>query len=132
MNKKQTIRLNESQLRRIVKESVKRVLKEEYGVDFEDTLRWVQKKNPNMSPEEQERFAKNIIRKREHDKYRFRISMDIPNHDYRNLKDLSWNEAKQCYKKYGRYIDMIEYQDKTHDPYEWREFNPSAFFDEDE
>ena len=29
MNKKQTIRLNESQLRRIVKESVKRVLKED-------------------------------------------------------------------------------------------------------
>ena len=41
---KQTIRLNERQLRQIVTESVKRVLNEEYGVDYEDTLRWVQKK----------------------------------------------------------------------------------------
>jgi hypothetical protein len=133
MNKKQVIRINENQLRQIVTESVKRVLNEEYGVDYEDTLRWVQKKKPDMSPEEQEQFAKNIIRKREHDKYRFRISMDSPKLGYQGLNDLSWNEAKQCYLKYGRYIDMIEYKDKTEGSYgDWHDFNPSAFFNEDE
>ena len=44
MNKKQVIRINENQLKQIVKESVNRILNEQYGVDFEDTLRWVQKK----------------------------------------------------------------------------------------
>lgn len=34
MNKKQTIRLNESQLRRIVSESVKKMLKEDADIDF--------------------------------------------------------------------------------------------------
>lgn len=129
---KKTIRLTESELKGLIRESVKAVLNEQYGVDFEDTLRWVQKKNPNMSPEEQEQFAKNIIRKQKYAKYRFRISMDSPKIGYQNLNDLSWNEAKQCYIKFGRYIDTIEYQDTTYDPYEWNEFNPSAFFDEDE
>ena len=133
MNKKQVIRLTESQFHQIVKESVNRILNEQYGVDFEDTLRWVQKKKPDMSPEEQEQFAKNIIRRREHDKYLFRISMDSPKFGYQGLNDLSWNEAKQCYLKYGRYIDMIEYKDKTEGPYgDWHDFNPSAFFNEDE
>ena len=36
---------------------MKKVLNEEYGVDFQDTLAWVQRKHPDMSPEEQERFA---------------------------------------------------------------------------
>lgn len=128
MNKKQVIRINERQLRQIVTESVKRIVNEQYGADFEDTLRWVQKKKPDMSPEEQERFAKNIIRRREHDKYIFNITTD----NGKSIRDLSWNEAKQYYRKYGRHIDIIEYKDKTEGPYgEWHEFNPSAFFNED-
>ena len=59
-----SIKLNEAHIRKIVKESVKRLLKEEYGVDFEDTLAWVKKKKPNMSPEEQQKFAANIIFKK--------------------------------------------------------------------
>ena len=42
-----------------------KTLNEAFGVDFDDTLRWVQKKNPNMSYDEAEKFATNIIRKRE-------------------------------------------------------------------
>ena len=131
--KKQTIKLNESQLRNIIKESVKKVLNEEYGVDFQDTLAWVQKKNPGMSPEEQEKFARNIIRKREHDNYVFdmHIATDRGGDDFK--RELTWNEAKRCYMKYGRYIDDISYKDKNDGPYgEWKEFNPAAFFDEDE
>ena len=52
-----------------VYESVKRKhynkLNEAFGVDFDDTLRWVQKKNPGMSYDAASRFASNIIRKRE-------------------------------------------------------------------
>lgn len=61
---KKTIRLTESDLHKIVKESVNRILNEEFGADFEDTLRWVQKKKPYMRPQDQERFARNIIAKR--------------------------------------------------------------------
>ena len=64
---KKAIRLTESDLHRIVKESVNKILKEEFGVDFEDTLKWVQNKKPNMSPEEQKRFAQNIINKQKGD-----------------------------------------------------------------
>lgn len=39
--------------------------KKEFGVDFDTTLDWVKKKNPDMSAEEQERFARNIISKKE-------------------------------------------------------------------
>lgn len=131
MNKKQVIRLNESQLRHIVKESVKRVLKEEFGVDFEDTLMWVQKKNPNMPPEEQKRFAKNIIKKREHDKYLFDLHITTRNGGDLFKTDLTWNEAKKYCSKYG--VDDICYRNKDEGPYgEYHEFNPSAFFDEDE
>ena len=130
---KKLVRLTEGDLHRIVKESVNRILNEEFGADFEDTLRWVQKKNPNMSTEEQERFAKNIIRKKEHNKYRFRISMDTPKLGYEGLRDLTWDEAKKCYLKYGRYIDLIEYKNIALGNYaEWKEFNPSFFFNEDE
>lgn len=127
MKKKQVIRLNESQLRRIVTESVKKVLNEEYGVDFEDTLAWVKKKKPDMPPEEQERFAKNIIKKREHDNMLF----DVTTISGTN-REMSWNEAKQFYVKKGRYIEDIVYKDKREGPYgEWHEFNPRYFFEED-
>lgn len=131
MNKKQTIRLNENQLRQIVKESVKKVLNEEYGVDFEDTLRWVQKKNPNMPQEEQERFAKNIIKKREHDKYLFDLHIATRKGGDLYKHELTWDEAKYYCRKYP--VDDICYKDKDEGPYgEWHEFNPSAFFHEDE
>lgn len=64
MNKRQTIRLTESDLHRVIKESVNKVLNEEFGVDLEDTLRWVRKKRGDLSSQEQERFARNIISKR--------------------------------------------------------------------
>ena len=37
---------------------------EVYGVDFDITLEWVKKKNPDMSEDEQKRFAQNIINKK--------------------------------------------------------------------
>ena len=64
MKNKQVIKINENQLKHIVIESVKRIVNEQFGADFEDTLRWVQKKFPNKSPQEQERFARNIIKKK--------------------------------------------------------------------
>lgn len=101
---KQVIRLNESQLRQIVKQSVKKVLNEEYGVDFEDTLRWVQKKNPNMPPEEQERFAKNIIAKKKRETQK-KESNIIPEKEHsgiseREKSDLS-NLAEHVLRKYN-------------------------------
>ena len=39
-----------------------------FGVDFDTTLEWVRKKNPNMSTEEQERFAQNIINKKKRER----------------------------------------------------------------
>lgn len=43
----------------------KPVWSEKFGVDFDTTLEWVKKKNPNMSLDEQKRFAQNIINKKE-------------------------------------------------------------------
>lgn len=124
--------LQESKLRAIIKEGIQKVLNEEYGVDIKDTLAWVQKKHPDMSPEEQERFAKNIINKREHDNYVFDMHMATSGGGDGFKRELTWDEAKRCYMKYGRYIDEISYKDKRYGPYaEWNEFNPKAFFDED-
>ena len=123
---------NESKLRAIIKEGIQKVLNEEYGVDIQDTLAWVQRKHPDMSPEEQERFAKNIIKKREHDNYVFDMHMATSGGNDSFKRELTWDEAKRYYMKYGRYIDEIFYKDKRYGPYtEWTEFNPKAFFDED-
>ena len=124
--------LQESKLRAIIKEGIKKVLNEEYGVDIQDTLAWVQRKHPDMSPEEQERFARNIIKKREHDNYVFDMHMATSGGNDSFKRELTWDEAKRCYMKYGRYIDEISYKDKRYGPYaEWNEFNPKAFFDEE-
>ena len=51
-----------------IREHNKRVNEENgkvFGVDFDTTLEWVKKKNPNMSLDEQKRFAQNIINKKE-------------------------------------------------------------------
>lgn len=40
-------------------------LKEEFGVDFADTLAWVEKKRPDLSRGAQIKFARNIIAKRQ-------------------------------------------------------------------
>lgn len=40
----------------------------EFGVDFDSTLEWVRKKNPNMSEDEQKRFAQNIINKKKRER----------------------------------------------------------------
>lgn len=42
----------------------KMMINEAFGVDLKDTLDWVKKKNPNMSPAQQLKFAQNIINKR--------------------------------------------------------------------
>jgi hypothetical protein len=55
--------LNENQIKKIIKETVKRILNEQYGVDMQDTLAWVRKKFPNKSNAEQIKFAQNIINK---------------------------------------------------------------------
>ena len=62
---KQIIRLTETQLHNVIKESVKRVLQESsnYGITMEDTLAWVQNKQPQMNPQEQIKFALNILKK---------------------------------------------------------------------
>jgi hypothetical protein len=59
------IRITESALRKIVKESVKQVLNESsnYGITYEDTMQWVKNKKPEMKPEEQHRFVLNILKK---------------------------------------------------------------------
>lgn len=58
-----TLSLNETQIKKIIKETVKRILNEQYGVDMQDTLAWVRKKFPNKSNAEQIKFAQNIINK---------------------------------------------------------------------
>lgn len=40
----------------------------EFGVDFDTTLELVRKKNPNMSADEQEKFAWNIINKKKRER----------------------------------------------------------------
>jgi hypothetical protein len=73
MNRNKTIRLTESNLHKIIKESVKQILRENnilneaYGIDIDDTLAWVQKKRPDLSPSAQYKFAQNIIKKRSRD-----------------------------------------------------------------
>lgn len=113
---KQTIRLNESQfnnfVKKVVKESVKRVLNEQYGVDFDDTLAWVKRKKPNMSPQEQERFAQNIINKRKGlDNTNVSDSEDYPSHKstyylYQKFED-EWGcvytgSFEECVAEYER------------------------------
>jgi len=125
MNKKQTIMLNESQLRRIVKESVNRMLNEEYGVDFEDTLRWVQKKFPEKSPQEQERFARNIINKKNRANPNGNVNnkpKEKPSH-FRNIQEL-FNYYGIPYSKWTGDIDTCdEYDlgDKIVREYRWYE-----------
>ena len=63
---KQRIKLTENELHNIIKESVNKLLNEEFGVDFYDTLDWVRRKNPNMSYKAAATFADNIIKKRMH------------------------------------------------------------------
>ena len=58
---KQRIKLTENELHNIIKESVNKLLNEEFGVDFYDTLDWVRRKNPNMSYKAAATFADNII-----------------------------------------------------------------------
>jgi len=53
--------------------------------DFEATLRWVQRKHPEMSYKAAERFATNIIRKKEAEMLAEKTS-HIPNPDGRPLK----------------------------------------------
>lgn len=59
------IRLTEQQLHRVIKESVKKILKESsnYGMTMEDTLAWVKRIKPQMNPKEQYKFALNILKK---------------------------------------------------------------------
>ena len=63
-NKRNVIRLTENELKKVISESVKRVISEEFGVDMQDTLAWVQKKKPDLSPAAQRKFAANIIAKK--------------------------------------------------------------------
>lgn len=62
---KKLIKLTESDLHRIIKESVKQVLNESsnYGITYEDTMQWVKTKKPEMKPEDQNRFVLNILKK---------------------------------------------------------------------
>ena len=64
---KKLIRLTESDLHRIVKESVKKALilreSSNYGITMAATLAWVQNKKPDMNQQEQKRFAFNILKK---------------------------------------------------------------------
>ena len=46
-------------------QNVPESLKEEFGVDFGDTLAWVEKKRPELSRGAQIKFARNIIAKRQ-------------------------------------------------------------------
>lgn len=79
------IKLTENKLRQMISESVKNILNEEFGVDFNDTLRWVQRKNPNMHYEDAEKFAINIIKKRENQRLSAETS-NTPNTDNIPLK----------------------------------------------
>jgi hypothetical protein len=64
MAKKNIIRLTESELKKVITESVKKVLNEDFGTDMDDTLAWVQKKRPDLSQAAQRKFAANIMAKK--------------------------------------------------------------------
>ena len=59
--------------------------KKRFDLDFDATLRWVQRKHPEMSYNAAERFATNIIRKKEAEMLAEKTS-HIPNPDGRPLK----------------------------------------------
>lgn len=99
MDKKQIIRLNENQIKRVVMESVKKVLNEEFGVDFENTLNWVKKKYPNMPKDEQEKFAINIINKKKREKDEKEALEDTSKHDAK------WDAAFEKISKYWQNAD---------------------------
>lgn len=61
---RQRIIITESELRNIIREAIT----EEFGVDLEDTLSWVAKKRPDLSPYAQKKFAQNIINKRKRER----------------------------------------------------------------
>lgn len=91
---KKIVRLTESDLRKIVRESIKTTLNEmAYGTDFDDTLKWVQRKKPNISPSSQERFARNIM-----NKYKREHGDEMP----KNQRDV---KPKMPYKLDGYYVD---------------------------
>jgi hypothetical protein len=50
---------------RELKKKLSYPIKEEFGVDFDDTLAWVEKKRPDLSRGAQIKFARNIIAKRQ-------------------------------------------------------------------
>lgn len=105
-------------------------VKREFGVDFGVTLAWVQRKHPEMAAEEQNKFAKNIIRKRQ-DKAspeRYRLSFFSESGGYRRHDDLTKRDAKYYYSRYASYGDVdLEYRESEND--EWRECNPACLFD---
>ena len=99
---KKIVRLTESDLRKIVRESIKTTLNEmAYGTDFDDTLKWVQRKKPNMPPSSQERFAQNIMNKykREHGDEMPKNQGDV------KPKNSDGYKAKMPYKLDGYYVD---------------------------
>lgn len=98
---KQRIRINESQFKQIVKECVKILLNEEFGVDFDNTIAWVKKKHPEMSEEEQEKFANNIINKRK--KQNTEKAEDISSYSTK------WEDAIKKIEKYYPNSDFGEY-----------------------
>ena len=106
MNKKQTIRLNEADFHRIVKQAVKNVLNEQYGVDFDDTLAWVKRKKPDMPPQEQEMFARNIIRKKQ--------KQNTP-------KPETFNSLKELLKYYDANLRWYRYDVPEYDRSGWDE-----------
>ena len=117
MNKKQTIILNENQLREIVKESVKRVLKETTRKDIFDSdkqyrkiLTWVRKKFPNMDPSEQLEFASNIVAKKEREAFKFTSTLPaIP--DKKLAPRFEVNRFCDVYGgRYFKGIDLIDHQ----------------------
>lgn len=111
---KRRIRLSESELKRIVVESVNRVINEEFGVDLKDTLAWVKRKKPEMSPEEQEKFAWNIIRKRRREKERENRDETSPYDEFKgndlipSLEKIA-SELQSLYYRYEREFDRKWY-----------------------
>lgn len=125
MNRKQ-IRLNENQLNEIVKESVIRLLNEQYGVDFEDTLNWVKRKKPDMSSQEQEMFARNIIKRK--------CAAENIAGKYKWAFSIEWNENTPRLKGFPKYklhlyphvtldrLEQIKSDAYNYSPYDYLDF----------
>ena len=123
MNKKQVIRLNESQLKRIVKESVKRALNENQYKDYSQYF--------DMFDQAYETIRKVYKDLSKHISYQEACELCNSNEELPYLVGHAMMSLRDCYNNLGSVtIEIQEPINQASEPEDWYERNEHGDFDE--